>query len=164
MPAASRPTGRRRAPEVRVAATVPPPLRARGVAALAAAVAGAERAGAALAHLSITFVGPRRMRTLNREHLGHDRATDVIAFRFDLRPSTLNRRRPLAGDIYICPAVAARNARAAGATPRDEARRLIVHGVLHVLGHDHPGGPARQHSPMWRRQEALLARFGSLAR
>jgi len=138
---------------VRVAAPARIPLRASGVAALAAAVVDAERA--ALAALSITFVGERRIRALNRAHLGHDRPTDVIAF-------TLGDG--FAGDVYVCPAVAAREARRAGVPLREELRRLVVHGVLHVLGHDHPGGEARLRSPMWRRQERLLARLGRLAR
>jgi probable rRNA maturation factor len=36
--------------------------------------------------------------------------------------------------------------------------RLVVHGTLHVLGHDHPTGASRTTSPMWRRQERILAR------
>jgi probable rRNA maturation factor len=39
---------------------------------------------------------------------------------------------------------------------REELLRLVVHGVLHVLGHDHPEDDARYTSPMWRRQERLL--------
>jgi probable rRNA maturation factor len=39
---------------------------------------------------------------------------------------------------------------------REELTRLIVHGVLHVLGHDHPDGDDRAESPMWRRQERLV--------
>jgi ssRNA-specific RNase YbeY (16S rRNA maturation enzyme) len=39
-----------------------------------------------------------------------------------------------------------------------------VHGVLHVLGYDHPGGEERARSAMWRRQERYVARFGRLAR
>jgi ssRNA-specific RNase YbeY (16S rRNA maturation enzyme) len=39
---------------------------------------------------------------------------------------------------------------------REETLRLVVHGVLHVLGYDHPAGESRYESPMWRRQERLL--------
>jgi probable rRNA maturation factor len=41
---------------------------------------------------------------------------------------------------------------------REELVRLVVHGVLHALGHDHPEGEARLRSPMWLRQEALVKR------
>jgi probable rRNA maturation factor len=124
----------------------------RGVTRLAHAVLRAERAR--LAALSITFVGPAGIRSLNRRHLHRDRVTDVIAFSLS----------GVAGDVYICPAVAAEQARRLGIPVRDELRRLVVHGVLHVLGHEHPGGRAREASPMWRRQERLLGRYGALAR
>ncbi|HEY2806546.1 MAG TPA: rRNA maturation RNase YbeY [Gemmatimonadales bacterium] len=106
--------------------------------------------------LSVTFVGPARIRTLNRTYLGHDRATDVIAFALTA-PATL--QPPVSGvigDVYICPAVARRQASAFGTKPRDELRRLVVHGVLHVLGYDHPDGADRTDSAMWRRQERHL--------
>jgi len=42
---------------------------------------------------------------------------------------------------------------------REELARLVVHGTLHVLGHDHPVDAGRGSSPMWRRQELLLTRL-----
>ncbi|MFN9215076.1 MAG: rRNA maturation RNase YbeY, partial [Gemmatimonadota bacterium] len=65
----------------------------------------------------------------------------------------------LVGDIYVCPAVAAAHAARFGCGVREETARLVVHGTLHVLGHDHPVGPTREASPMWRRQERLLRRL-----
>jgi len=62
----------------------------------------------------------------------------------------------LVGDVYICPAVARANARTAGVGVREELVRLVVHGTLHVLGYDHPEGPGRTMSPMWRRQERYV--------
>ena len=41
---------------------------------------------------------------------------------------------------------------------REELLRLVVHGVLHVLGYDHPDGESRERSAMWRRQETLVQR------
>jgi probable rRNA maturation factor len=41
---------------------------------------------------------------------------------------------------------------------QEELLRLVVHGTLHVLGYDHPLGAARMTSPMWRRQERIVAR------
>lgn len=154
MPAGSRAIGRRRGPaEVRVTAAARVPLRLSGVAHLAAAVLRAE--GAELDLLSVAFVGLSRIRTLNRSHLGADRPTDVIAF-------ALGEGR--VGDVYVCPAVAARQAGRAGAAVREELRRLVIHGVLHVLGYRHPHGSDREGGPMWRLQERYLARFGALAR
>lgn len=108
--------------------------------------------GVGRAALSITFLGGPKMRGLNRRALGRDRATDVIAFR-------LPHAGLLAGDIYICPSVVRRTAREAGVTEREETLRLVVHGVLHVVGHDHPAGAGRTRSAMWRRQERYVKRL-----
>lgn len=140
---------------MRVRAVARCPLRPAGVARLAAAVLRAERVGHAA--LSVTFVGRRRIRTLNRTHLGPDRETDVIAFAMRGAPGLV------VGDVYCAPVVAARAARRFGAAPKAELRRLVVHGVLHVLGYSHPEGDRRTTSAMWRRQERYLMRFGRLA-
>ncbi len=106
------------------------------------------------AMLSITFVGRAAMSELNRRYLGHRGPTDVIAFGLE-RPG---KRGAVIGDIYICPEVARDNAKRQGVSAGEELLRLVVHGTLHVLGHDHPTGVSRTTSPMWRRQERILAR------
>ena len=142
---------------MRVSARTRSPLSRSQAERLARAVLRAE--GVRRAIVSIAFVGPARIRTLNRTHLGHDRPTDVIAFA--LRPGPgVRRPHVVIGDIYVCAAVGEAQAARFGAKPADELRRLLVHGVLHVLGHDHPAGARRTASAMWRRQEALLARLG----
>lgn len=114
------------------------------------AVLAGERVGAAV--ISLTYLSGQRMRVLNRRTFRLDRATDVIAFgmRHDGR---------IVGDIYVCPSVAAVAARAHGVTLREEVTRLLVHGTLHVLGHDHAAGGTRIRSAMWRRQEAYVRRL-----
>ena len=102
--------------------------------------------------ISIAFVSDRRIAALNWSHLRHRGVTDVISF--GLAPVT--ESGPVTGDVYIAPAVARRNALTHGAPVREELLRLVVHGVLHVLGHDHPVDDSRYASPMWRRQERLL--------
>ncbi|MGH7654647.1 MAG: rRNA maturation RNase YbeY [Gemmatimonadaceae bacterium] len=103
--------------------------------------------------VSVTLVTAPRIAALNRKHLRHRGATDVISFGF-----ARERGGPVVADIYIAPAVAARNARRHGVRVREELVRLVVHGVLHALGYDHPEGDARLQSPMWRRQETLVRR------
>jgi probable rRNA maturation factor len=103
--------------------------------------------------VSIAFVSSRAIARLNADHLGHRGATDVISFALDTHG---NPDAALVGDIYICPEVASRNARAHGALVREELARLVIHGVLHVVGYDHPDGDGREASPMWARQERLL--------
>jgi len=104
------------------------------------------------AALSIAFVSDRRIAALNWRHLRHRGPTDVISFGF----APAQPGAALEGDIYIAPDVARRNAIAAGRGAREELLRLVVHGVLHVIGHDHAEGEERYRSPMWQRQEALL--------
>ena len=128
--------------------------RAR-VAALAEGVL--RREGVRDALLSIAFVSDRRIAALNRTHLGHAGPTDVISFGF----APVAARGVVVGDVYIAPAVARRNAAAHGGGVREELMRLVVHGVLHVLGHDHPEDETRYESPMWRRQERLLRTLGA---
>jgi probable rRNA maturation factor len=106
------------------------------------------------AMVSVTFVGTRAMAALNRKHLGHQGATDVISFAF----SESARKGPVIGDIYIAPEVARANARLHRARVGEELARLIVHGVLHVLGYDHADDESRTASPMWRRQERIVQR------
>lgn len=107
--------------------------------------------------ISLTLVSDARMRGLNRRHLGRNRPTDVIAF-------SLPSAGAITGDIYVAPDAARRSAAAHGVTVREELLRLVVHGVLHALGHDHPEGEGRTRSAMWRRQERLVRRLARASR
>lgn len=100
--------------------------------------------------ISVTFLGSDEIARLNRDYLGREGPTDVIAF--DLGGDEL------LGDVYVCPEVAGDSARAAGVERREELVRLVVHGVLHVLGHDHPETDERWESEMFRLQERLVRR------
>jgi probable rRNA maturation factor len=81
--------------------------------------------------LGITFVGEDEMRALKREHLGIDESTDVLSFPIDgAEPLPEGEPRAL-GDVVLCPHVIG-----------DEWRWPLVHGLLHLLGHDH--GPAME--------------------
>ena len=134
------------------------PVARERLAALVRGVLRAEKVREAM--ISLAFVSDREMARLNRRHLGHAGATDVISFGFV--PTGPNA--PIVGDIYVCPAVARENARREGVGVREEIQRLVVHGTLHVLGHEHPDGGDRHGSPMWRRQEQLLRRLAAQPR
>jgi probable rRNA maturation factor len=103
------------------------------------------------AAISVTFLGRDSMRRLHVRHTRVDRPTDVLAFALPAPDGTL------IGDVYVCPWVAAREARRHRVPLRQELIRLVVHGTLHVLGWDHPDGEGRTVSPMWRRQERYVA-------
>ena len=122
----------------------------RRVRELVAATLRAERVRDAL--ISIAFVGETTISRLNREFLSHQGSTDVISFGL----SRTGNSAPVIGDIYICPEIARRNARALRVSVREELARLVVHGTLHILGYDHPDGERRLSSKMWKRQERIL--------
>jgi probable rRNA maturation factor len=127
-------------------------LAAARVEAVARATLASERVRDAM--LSITFVSNTAIARLNAKHLGRRGATDVISFGF----RGARKGSPVIGDIYIAPAMARANALEHGVPVREELARLVVHGTLHVLGYDHPEADTRTRSPMWKRQERVLAR------
>lgn len=134
-------------PEDRVLVAGRSPLAAtRAEAAVRAVLRGERRR----ARVSLTFLGRDGMRALHARYTGRARTADVLAFAL---PGPGGR---LAGDIYVCPWAAARQARRFRVPVREEVLRLIVHGTLHVLGWDHPEGEDRTRSPMWRRQERYV--------
>ena len=139
------------------AAGVRVPLARARVAELVRGVLKAERVRDAM--VSVAFLDDRAMAALNRRHLGHRGATDVISFGFAAAPG-----QGVVGDIYVAPAVVRENARRHGTSGREELARVVIHGTLHVLGHDHPADGEREESEMWRRQERLLRRlYGTAA-
>ena len=94
----------------------PRELRAAALAALAAC-------GIDDGHLTVELVDEPRMRALNREHRGVDEPTDVLSFPIDGVGAVAGPRE--LGDVVICP-------------PRTaDQREAVVHGVLHLAGHDH---------------------------
>jgi probable rRNA maturation factor len=119
-----------------------------------AAVAALEAEKVRDAMLSITFVGRAAISALNQRYLGHAGPTDVISFGL----GRIGGTGAVVGDIYICPEVARANARRQNIRPGEELLRLVIHGTLHVLGYEHPDNGLRTESPMWRKQERILAR------
>jgi len=82
--------------------------------------------------LGVRLVGDRPMRSVNRRYRGIDRTTDVLSF-----PGGETADGRHLGDLMISIPVARRQADAAGEPLARELRRLLLHGVLHCLGHDH---------------------------
>lgn len=90
------------------------------------------------------------MRRLNRDWRGKDRTTDVLSF------PQAGPAPGLLGDVVISLPAARRQAAAAGRSLGRELDALLIHGVLHLLGHDHEGGAAQ--ARRMRRLEASLLR------
>lgn len=114
------------------------------------------------AEMGLAFVGEAEIAELAGRWLHSAHATDVLAFPVEASVGGAAGGREahgpplLIGDVVVCPSVAARQADEAGQQVDDELALLVVHGVLHLLGHDHAGRiEARR---MDRRTRALLAR------
>lgn len=78
--------------------------------------------------ICISFVDDKTMRGLNKQYRNIDKATDVLSFTQD---------GDLLGDIIISLETAKRHAVIYNTTAENEIKRLLIHGVLHLLGYDH---------------------------
>jgi len=111
------------------------------------------------AELSMVLVDSPTMAQLHQQWMDLPGPTDVMAFPMDElrpggRPDAAELGPSMLGDIVLCPPFAAEQARAAGHTLDDELHLLAVHGVLHLLGHDH--AEAAQEQEMFALQDRLL--------
>jgi probable rRNA maturation factor len=100
----------------------------------------AREAVAAGAEVSVLLADDRRIRELNRTYRDKDRATNVLSFPSGNGAASLvpGPARPvLLGDIAVALETTAREAAAAGKPVSDHLAHLLVHGALHLLGHDH---------------------------
>src|SRR5437764_14838410 len=96
--------------------------------------------------VSILVESNERMRAMNRHFRRKDKPTDVLSF-----PAGTEVREVHAGDIAISADIAAQNARVFGHSLADEIKILILHGMLHLAGHDHEtdsGDMARMESDL----------------
>jgi probable rRNA maturation factor len=112
------------------------PVDEAAATALARSVLEAE--GIADGELGIVFVSPEEIRTLKREHLGVDEATDVLSFPIDGREHVPDDVPRQLGDAVLCPEVVG-----------ERWREPLVHGVLHLLGYDH-GAEMQAREALWR--------------
>jgi probable rRNA maturation factor len=117
--------------------------RGRVAAIVRAALAAARRPSA---RVGVHFVGERRMRTLNRASRGVDRPTDVLSFPLQSADDW--------GDIFLCVPYLQRQAGRFGVPYAEEAARMLIHGILHLSGHDHD--TKRRAATMFALQERVL--------
>jgi probable rRNA maturation factor len=106
------------------------------------------------ADLTIVLTNDAQIKQLNRQFLGFDSPTDVLSFPAgEVDPDT---DRPYLGDVII--SVQRAHAQAIDHSLEDELRLLVVHGVLHLLGHDH--AEASEKEIMWGVQREVLRLLG----
>jgi probable rRNA maturation factor len=123
----------------------------------AAAQAALSHQRAAPGALSISLTGDETLQALNRDYLDVDQPTDVLSFPSETDDPDRSGR--YFGDIAISYPRALAQAQAGGHAVEDELQLLTVHGVLHLLGHDHQAGADKQR--MWQAQAEILAGLGS---
>lgn len=87
------------------------------------------------AEVSITLTDDRTIQSINKEWRGKDMPTDVLSFPIDEKPPKYRYR--VLGDIVISLPYAKRQSEKIGLSYREEVIRLLIHGILHLLGYDH---------------------------
>ena len=119
-----------------------------------------EAEGVGAAELSVTVTDDETVRSLNREYAGEDAVTDVLSFsqregeEFAAPPGGA----PLLGEVIIAYPQALRQARERGKSQEAEVARLLVHGILHLLGYDH--AQPEEERRMRAREEELVEAVG----
>jgi probable rRNA maturation factor len=101
-------------------------------------------AGEAGSSLSLTLVGDDAMRELNRDHRGKDVPTDVLSFPLLDVDHVSGEDERMIGDVVISVDTARKQAADYDAPLQRELERLLIHGILHVLGHDHMEADERE--------------------
>jgi len=121
----------------------------------AARAALRQQGAQAPAALSVRVTGDHELQALNREFRGEDHPTDVLSFPSgDVDPET---GRLYLGDIALSYPRASAQAQRGGHPVQAELQLLTVHGVLHLLGHDH--GAEAERARMWAAQAEILKRL-----
>lgn len=103
---------------------------------------------------SLLFVGRDEIAQLNKLHLHNPGPTDVLSFPIDAADVLAGVTERLVGDVVVCPAVAAAGASGHAGDTASELALLVVHGTLHLLGHDH--AEPEERSRMWSAEQRLL--------
>ena len=119
------------------------PVDIDGLVRLAEVTLGGEHAGNA--ELSVSFVTDDEIAELHLRYMNEEGPTDVLSFPLD---DVDEEGARILGDVVISPSAAERNN---PSDPASELRLLLVHGILHLLGHDHEADDDR--AAMWALQE-----------
>ena len=96
-----------------------------------------EGEGKGKSDLSIALIGPGKMRGLNKRYLGKNRVTDVLAFGENSKFQIPNSKFRGIGEIVICLREVKKNAKKFKLSFEKELARVLIHGILHLLGYDH---------------------------
>lgn len=107
--------------------------------------------------LAVLVCSDSEITSLNRAYTGKDRATNVLAFAGSDPQDLHAEGAPLQiGDVVVSLETAEREAQEAGLEPASRLERLVVHGILHLFGHDHESDADAK--KMQALEDAYLAR------
>ena len=116
--------------------------------------------GAEDSELSVSIVGDRSMRCINREYLGKDRPTNVISF--SMKEGEFGSLNPdVLGDVVISADTAAREAEDGTLSFNERLCFLLLHGILHLMGYDHERSGEKEAARMELKEQEI---FGVLKR
>ncbi len=105
--------------------------------------------------ISINFVDDAKIKQLNKQYLGRDKATNVLSF--SLREDEYGDINPqILGDIVISVETAQKDAAYGNLTVDQEIDFLIIHGLLHLLGYDHENTTKKETNKMRKKEKELF--------
>lgn len=107
--------------------------------------------------LGLVFVTEAKMKSLNKKYRGKSVSTDVLSFSPAEFP-VMTKDRPGIGDIFICPTYVKHDSSKNGVPYPQQMLRVLVHGVLHLLGFDH--ATAKDEKLMFAKQETIIKACG----
>lgn len=108
--------------------------------------------------LSISIVGDRSIRVINRDYLGKDRPTNVISFSLQEGECTGINSYAL-GDVVISADTAAREAEESGREFFERLTFLLLHGILHLCGYDHERSGDAEAKKMHAKEQQLFRKL-----
>jgi probable rRNA maturation factor len=101
-------------------------------------------------NLSIAFVSPEEIQKLNKKYRKKDKPTDVLSF------ERISDFKDECAEIVLCPHVIRENAQESGLTLKKELSKMLIHGILHVLGYDHEISPEEEERMFVKQEQYLL--------
>lgn len=111
--------------------------------------------------LSFAFVSWNRIRELNKRYRKKNYSTDVLSFPLQSKLSAVDKLEAPLGEIVICSDEVKKNARRFKSSFEKELARVIIHGVLHILGYEHEGSK-KDREKMERKEKYYLSKVRSL--
>lgn len=107
--------------------------------------------------LSVILVSKKRMRELNRNYRKEDKVTNVLSFDGEKKIFLKLGLKPELGEIFICPEFVAEESKKRGSNFEKEMVRVLIHGLLHLLGYNHI--ETKEANTMFEKQEYYFRTF-----